>query len=87
MPLGLSLATAVALISCSGETHGDTPEKAKQSPLDTPAFHAMLNDREGSAQIEKVIVELGICDDAQYIVTLKNTAVRRVVAPRFRAPS
>ena len=83
MPPGLSLATAVAVIACSGETHGDTSDKAKQQPLDTPAFHAMLNDREGSAQIEKVIVALGTCDDAQYIVTLKNTAVRRVVRAPF----
>ena len=83
LPLGLSLATAVALIACSGEKHGDAPEKAKQQPLDTPAFQAMLNDREGSALIEKVVVELGTCDDAQYIVTLKNTAVRRVVRAPF----
>ena len=74
MPLGLSLAAAVALIACSGE---------KQQPLDTPAFHAMLNDPEGSAQIEKVVVELDSCDDAQYIVTLKTTAVRRVVRAPF----
>lgn len=43
----------------------------------------MLNDREGSAQIEKVVVELGSCDDAQYIITLKTTAVRRVVRAPF----
>ena len=83
MPLGLSIATAVALIACSGEKNGDTAEKARQQPLDTPAFHAMLNDREGSAQIEKVVVELGTGDDAQYIVTLKDTAVRRVVRAPF----
>jgi len=83
MPLGLSLAGAVALIACSGENHGDTPEKHERQPLDTPAFHAMLTDRDGSARIEKVVVELGSCDDAKYVVTLKHTAVLRVVRAPF----
>ena len=68
------LAAAAVLVGCSD---------LRVQELDVPGFHELLTHADTVVQVEKIRIELRGRDGAEYVVTLKNTAVRRVVHAEF----
>ena len=60
-----------------------TDSSSKEKEVDVTSFRTMISQPEEATKIEKIRVEPRGHDDARYVVTMKNDAVKRVVYAEF----
>ena len=73
------LASAALVVACSNHTDSEV----RRDELDAARFHALLTHRDTAERIERVSIEPRSREGAEYVVVLKDTAVRRVVHAEF----